>query len=165
MATEESVTVHPGDIVQDTSGQFYLVASTHKWGVGAVQRWTDGGETRETYHRLKPGQFVPVGVAHMLPEEVSQARRDSLALERAMEAERLSDPDNLTPQWDVEVRFNGRTTGAGQKHTQRVRADCVEEALDQVKHPVGAHGGAICIVGVTVDEVRPHPALAGEPGK
>lgn len=58
-------------------------------------------------------------------------------------------------EWDVEIRFNGRSTGAGQKHRERVRADCVEEALDRVRHPVMEHGGAICIVGVTVDMVKP----------
>jgi hypothetical protein len=154
MATDDTVIVHPGDIVQDSEGQFYLVASTHKWGVGAVQRWTDAGQVRETYSRLRPGQFVVVGTGHLLPEEVAQARRDSLRLAADLARDALADPDDLTPQWDVEVRFNGRTTGAGQKHNQRVKADCVEEALDKVKHPVGQHGGAICIVGVTVDEVR-----------
>lgn len=87
MATEDTPPVHPGDIVQDTSGQFYLVTETHKWGVGAVQRWTDGGEVRETYSRLRPGQFVVVGVGHLLPEDVSQARRDSLTTARALAKE------------------------------------------------------------------------------
>ena len=165
MATEETVRVHPGDIVQDSDGLFLLVASTHQWGVGAVMRWRQDDEVREHAYRLKPGQFRVVGVAPVLPEEVAQARRDSLATERALAAEALADPENLTPQWDVETRFNGRTTGSGQAHRQRVRADCVEEALDKVRHPVMEHGGSICITGVTVDEVRPHPALAGESGR
>jgi hypothetical protein len=120
MATDETLIVHPGDILQDTSGQFFLAASTHSWGVGAVQRWTDGGEVRETYHRLKPGQFVVVGSAHTLPEEVAQARRDSIATARALARE----------------------------------GDGVEQALEKVRHPVMEHGGSICVVGVTVDEVK-----------
>jgi hypothetical protein len=154
MATDEILIVHPGDILQDTSGQFFLAASTHSWGVGAVQRWTDGGEVRETYHRLKPGQFVVVGSAHTLPEEVAQARRDSIATARALAREGDGNADDLTMEWDVEVRFNGRTTGTGQKHVERVRADCVEQALEKVRHPVMEHGGSICVVGVTVDEVK-----------
>jgi hypothetical protein len=78
MATEETVIVHPGDIIQDSAGQLMLVTQTKKWGVGAVQRWHDGVEMQERYHRLKPGQFVVCGAAHLLPEEISQARRDSL---------------------------------------------------------------------------------------
>lgn len=81
MATEpETVTVHPGDIIQDSSGQIMLVTQTKRWGVGAVQRWHDGIEMQERYHRLKPGQFVVCGAAHLMPEEVAQARRDSLKL-------------------------------------------------------------------------------------
>lgn len=154
MATDETVTVHPGDILQDSDGLFYLAAETHSWGIGAVLRWRQDDQVRETYHRMKPGQFVVVGVAHTLPEEVRAARRDSIATARALARDALADPDNLTPQWDVEVRFNGRTTGAGQKHAERVRADCVEQALEVVRHPVMEHGGSICIVGVTVDEVK-----------
>lgn len=81
MATEpDSIVVHPGDIIQDSTGQIMLVTQTKKWGVGAVQRWHDGIEMQERYHRLKPGQFVVCGHAHLLPEEISQARRDSLKL-------------------------------------------------------------------------------------
>lgn len=166
MATDESIRVHPGDIVQDSDGLFFLVTETHSWGVGAVQRdRVPGGLIREAYFRLKPGQFVPVGVAHTLPEEVAQARRDSLALERQLAADALADPDDLTPQWDVEVRFNGRTSGSGQRHSERVRAESVEDALRAARLPLTQHGGAAFIVGATVDEVRPHPALAREPGK
>lgn len=78
MATEETIIVHPGDIIQDSTGQLMLVTQTKPWGVGAVQRWHDGIEMQERYHRLKPGQFVVCGAAHLLPEEIAQARRDSL---------------------------------------------------------------------------------------
>lgn len=89
MATEpESIVVHPGDIVQDNTGQIMLVTQTKKWGVGAVQRWHDGIEMQERYHRLKPGQFVVCGAAHLLPEEISQARRDSLKLAAEIAKER-----------------------------------------------------------------------------
>lgn len=81
MATEpETIVVHPGDIIQDSTGQIMLITQTKKWGVGAVQRWHDGIEMQERYHRLKPGSFVVCGAAHLLPEEISQARRDSLKL-------------------------------------------------------------------------------------
>lgn len=156
MATEETVTVHPGDVVQDHEGLLYLTTGVHSWGIGAVMRWQGHAPEmpNEVYHRLMVGSFRVVGVAPLMPEAVAQSRRDSLTTEKARKAEGLVDPDDLTPMWDVEVRFNGRTTGAGQKHTERVRADCVEQALEAVRHPVGNHGGAICIVGVTVDEVR-----------
>lgn len=89
MATEEKkIIVHPGDIIQDSTGQLMLVTQTKRWGVGAVQRWHDGIEMQERYHRLKPGQFVVCGAAHLLPEEVSQARRDSLATQQVVEKER-----------------------------------------------------------------------------
>lgn len=80
MATEpETVTVHPGDIIQDSAGQLMIVTQTKPRFIGAVQRWHDGIEMQERYHRLQPGQFVVCGAAHLLPEEISQARRDSLA--------------------------------------------------------------------------------------
>lgn len=78
--TPEKPPVHPGDIIQDSNGQIMLVTQTRAWGVGAVQRWHDGIEMREVYHRLHHGQFVVCGAAHLLPEEVSKARRDSLKL-------------------------------------------------------------------------------------
>lgn len=87
MATDETVIVHPGDIIQDADGMLLLVASTHRWGVGAVLRCRHDGEDREHYYRMKPGQFVVVGAAHMLPEEVAQARRDSLATARTVAKE------------------------------------------------------------------------------
>lgn len=78
MATEQTTTVHPGDIIQDSNGQLMLVTQTKPRFIGAVQRWHDGIEMQERYHRLQPGQFVVCGAAHLMPEEVAQARRDSL---------------------------------------------------------------------------------------
>ncbi len=81
MATDQTpAAVHPGDIIQDNLGQIMLVTQTRSWGIGCVQRWHDGIEMQERYHRLKPGQFVVCGAAHLLPEEIAQARRDSLKL-------------------------------------------------------------------------------------
>lgn len=88
MATEETITVHPGDIVQDTDGYLHLVSETHGWGVGAIQRLRDGVVEREFYTRLKPGQFVVVGTAHILPTTVAQRRKDSLATQQEVERER-----------------------------------------------------------------------------
>jgi hypothetical protein len=159
MATTEALTVHPGDIVQGTQqgpthGHLFLVTETHRWGVGAVARWHENDVDRETYNRLKPGTFAVCGAAAVLPPEVAAARRDSIATARQIAREGDGNADDMTPEWDVEVRFNGRTTGTGQKHSERVRADSVEDALDRVRHPVMEHGGSICIVGVTVDEVK-----------
>ena len=74
MATE-TTTVHPGDIVQDARGLIFLVSETHRWGVGALLKT----ETGDSYHRLKPGQFVVVGQAHTMNPDIAGRRRDSLA--------------------------------------------------------------------------------------
>lgn len=79
MATEsKTLIVHPGDIIQDSAGQLMLVTQTKPRFIGAVQRWHDGIEMQERYHRLRPGQFNVCGTAVIMPEEVAQARRDSL---------------------------------------------------------------------------------------
>lgn len=85
MATEEqTLVVHPGDIIQGTSqdargGHFFLVTQCKAWGVGAVHRWHNQGSDFEDYYRFRPTEFVVVGAAHLLPPEIAQARRDSLA--------------------------------------------------------------------------------------
>lgn len=85
MATDETVTVHPGDIIQDSDGLLYLASETQRWGVGAVLRWRlPDGEVRESYHRMKPGQFTVCGEATLMPEEVRAARRDSIATAKAV---------------------------------------------------------------------------------
>jgi len=88
MATEETISVHPGDIIQDSAGQLMLVTQTKPRFIGAVQRWHDGIEMQERYHRLRPGSFVVCGAAHLLPEEIAQARRDSLKLAAEIAKER-----------------------------------------------------------------------------
>lgn len=88
MATEETISVHPGDIIQDSNGQLMLVTQTKPRFIGAVQRWHDGIEMQERYHRLRPGSFVVCGAAHLLPEEIAQARRDSLKLAAEIAKER-----------------------------------------------------------------------------
>lgn len=94
MATEQkTITVHPGDIIQDSSGQLMIVTQTPKWGVGAIQQWHDGFDMQERYHRLKPGQFVVCGVAHLLPEEIASARRDSLKLAAEIAKEQSQSED------------------------------------------------------------------------
>ena len=113
MATDETVTAHPGDILQDQDGLLYLATETHSWGVGAVQRAHYNGEVRETYSRLKPGQFVVVGTAHMLPEEVAQARRDSLATERALAREAGVPPVTRCPRCGITVFQSSDSTGPG----------------------------------------------------
>jgi hypothetical protein len=159
MATDDTLIVHPGDIIQGTAqgpthGHLFLITETHSWGVGAVARWHERGTDRETYNRFKPGTFAVCGAAAILPPDVVAARRDSVAAAREAALAGDGNTDDLTMEWDVEVRFNGRTTGSGQKHNERVRADCVEQALEVARVPVMEHGGSVCIVGVTVDEVK-----------
>lgn len=97
MATAETQTVHPGDIIQDSEGLLYLVAETHRWGVGAVQRWRQDGDVVEHYYRLRASQhpFVVVGAAARLPEEVAQRRRDSIATSRALAKEQAREADEV----------------------------------------------------------------------
>lgn len=78
MATESTLVVHPGDIIQDQHGQLMIVTQTRPRFIGAIQRWHDGIEDRERYHRLRPGEFHVCGAAALLPEAIAQARRDSL---------------------------------------------------------------------------------------
>lgn len=92
MATDETIIVHPGDILQGTEqgpqhGHLFLVTETHRWGAGAVARWHHDGDDHEVYHRFKPGTFAVVGAAHILPPEVAAARRDSLATQRQLAKE------------------------------------------------------------------------------
>src|SRR3546814_10586258 len=93
MATDQkTLVVHPGDIIQGTTkdsrgGHFFMVSQCKAWGVGAIQRWIDGTEDREAYYRFKirpEPEFVVVGAAHLLPVEIAQARRDSIATTAAV---------------------------------------------------------------------------------
>lgn len=93
MEAEQTLVVHPGDIIQGTTpdsrnGHFFLVTQCKAWGVGAIQRWHQDGDDKEAYHRFRPAEFVVVGAAHLLPPELAQARRDSIATARTVERER-----------------------------------------------------------------------------
>lgn len=77
-AEQTTIVVHPGDVIQDSHGQLMIVTQTRPRFVGAIQRWHDGIADQERYHRLKPGEFHPCGVAAILPKEIAQARRDSI---------------------------------------------------------------------------------------
>lgn len=92
MATEETLIVHPGDIIQSTrddwsKGRLFLVEETHRWGVGAVHCYSHAGEEFSVYVRYKPSDFAVVGAAVLLPPEVAQRRRDSLATQRIIAKE------------------------------------------------------------------------------
>lgn len=159
----------PGDIVQISGPQYQgalvIVEEVRHWGVtGYAPHLADRGPTKDIPLRLRHDEFVPAGVAAVMSPGLASARQAAIetartlareaAERRAAEPPAEDDPDDMTMKWDVEVRFNGRTTGQGQVHRERVRADCVEQALDVVRPPVMEHGGSICIVGVTVDEVK-----------
>ncbi len=93
MATEETVIVHPGDIIQGTiqgpqHGHLFLVTECQRWGVGGVARWHQDGDDHEHYHRFKPGTFAVVGAAAILPPELAGARRDSIKTQQLVERER-----------------------------------------------------------------------------
>jgi len=90
---EETLTVHPGDVVQITDqknkafGCLLIVEACHGWGVGATMHWTDGTRLWESYHRLKPDQFAVVGAAAVVKPDVLAARRDSLGMQELVRQE------------------------------------------------------------------------------
>lgn len=96
MATDETQTVHPGDVIQSikndwSRGHFFLVEQTRSWGVEAVMNlppregFTEG---TAVYNRFKPGDFAVIGGAHLISVEVLQARKDSLRTAAEVERER-----------------------------------------------------------------------------
>ena len=87
MATEQAPPIMPGEVIQDANGHLYLASEIHRWGVGALMRWTEGGQERESYHRLKAGQFVRLGPAHTVPKEIAQRRADAIAHQAELDAE------------------------------------------------------------------------------
>jgi hypothetical protein len=100
MATDDTLIVHPGDIIQGTQqgpshGHLFLVTETHRWGVGAVHRWSEHGADKETYWRFKAGQFAVVGVAPLMPPEVAAARRDSVEGALAVAREKAEGGDKV----------------------------------------------------------------------
>jgi hypothetical protein len=106
MATDQAPPALPGDVIQDSDGHLYLATETHRWGVGAVQRWRDRDGEQETYHRLdQRGSYAIVGAAPLLPPEVQQARADAIRTAREVARERndgapLSDTSDPF-QWAV----------------------------------------------------------------
>lgn len=154
----------PGDIIQVTTigrrGALAIVEEVRASGVTGYMPLasTMGGPATPVPIRLRYGEFQRVGTAAVLGAELSKARVAAIETAQQVAAERAAtapppDPDDLTPEWDVEVRFNGRENGKG-VHRERVRADCPEEAYDRVTLPVMAHGGALCVTGLTIDEVK-----------
>lgn len=148
----------PGDIVQVTSierrGALAVVEEVRASGVSGYMPLATvrSGSTSPIPIRLRYHEFVRVGTAAVLSGELAKARAAAIETAQlvAEEAARAAPPievDDLTPQWDVEVRVLERATETIQKHRERVRADCVEEALDRIT----VEGGSL--VGVTIDEV------------
>lgn len=92
-AEEETVTVHPGDIVQITDGKhagvgcLLIVEGCYGWGIGCTMRWSDKDRVWESYHRLKPSQFAVCGAASVVKPDVLAARRDSIGTERLVRSE------------------------------------------------------------------------------
>lgn len=90
---EETLTVHPGDVVQITDqkhaafGCLLIVEQCHSWGLGATMHWADKTRLWESYHRLKPGQFALVGAAAIVKPDVLAARRDSLGTQELVRSE------------------------------------------------------------------------------
>lgn len=155
----------PGDIVEVTThgrrGALVVVEDVYAGRIAGYMPFarTISDPTEQVPVRLRLGEFARVGTAALVSPGLAKAREAAIATLAEPAApspvkDPPGDPDDLTPIWEVEVRFNGRTTGAGQSHRERVRADCVEEAYDRVSLPVMAHGGSVCVTGVTIDEVR-----------
>lgn len=166
--------VFPGDLVQITTPQRQgAIVVVEDVRAGRIAGYMPTATTKnepaiDVPARLRDGEFVVVGVAAVMTPTLQKARAAAIetakivAAEAAakapplVEAEAEDDPDDLTPRFDVEFRFNGRTTGSGQKFARRVRSDSPYEAVDKVSAalPIMDHGGAICVLGFTVDEVR-----------
>ena len=84
----------PGDLVQITAPghQFHaaiaMVREVHKWGIGVAIPAVVDGKTAEAYERLKaprgskPGEFVIVGAAQLMPPEVYKARAEAIETAR-----------------------------------------------------------------------------------
>lgn len=95
MAQPAPQPTHPGDIIQAViqgpmQGHLLLVQQVKRWGVGALLRWVDSTGERETYFRLKPDEYVVIGGAHILPSDIAEARRDSIATAQSVENDRMN---------------------------------------------------------------------------
>lgn len=159
----------PGDIVQVTisarQGALVVVEQVRPWGISGSAPFieTMANPTKPTPIRLKRGEFAIVGVAAIMRRDILADRNRAIETYRLVEAERLAaaappvDPNALATEFDVELRFNSRLGGAAQKWAGRVKADCVEEAIDQAVTVVVRlpdHGQSIFVTGFTADEVK-----------
>lgn len=88
-----TIVVYPGDVIQITKvdhrlcRSFGYVEATYGWGIGVNIIAVVDGEPRETYERLKPGQFHVCGAAALIPGEVYKARVAALETSRVVAKE------------------------------------------------------------------------------
>ena len=95
MATEQQQQApHPGDLIQITDAaspahsHIALVQEVRRWGVGAVIRYpVAGDQVAEIYYRLAREQFIIIGAAPLLPPDLIEARKQSLASAAALAGE------------------------------------------------------------------------------
>jgi hypothetical protein len=65
-----------------------MVREVHNWGIGVAIPAIIDGRSAEAYERLKaprgkkPGEFVQVGTAYLMPPEVLRARTDAIETAR-----------------------------------------------------------------------------------
>lgn len=88
----EPVQPHPGDIVQVTDQgheSFPAILLVHEVRAAHVEGRIQGARTDETPPvRMKPGQFVIVGAAYLLPPDLLKARQASVATAELVASER-----------------------------------------------------------------------------
>lgn len=159
----------PGDIVQVTTpsrrGALVVVDIVRPWGIVGSAPFieTMAGPTKPTFVRLKRGEFALVGTAAIMERGVLADRKLAIETARIVAAERAAaapptqEPDDRAPRFKVELRFNSRLAGDGQKWSGVVSADCVEEAIEQATTAVvrlPEHGSSIFVTGFTADKVR-----------
>lgn len=102
-----TIIVHPGDVVQITDNRHQLLGcvaicyQVYSWGIhanlripgrmgdtpGTVIVMPGRDSTVDITERLKPGQFMVVGTAVLLPPDVIAARRDSIETARLVAEE------------------------------------------------------------------------------
>lgn len=149
----------PADIVQVVNGPyrgaFVVVEEVRSWGVtGYAPSPADDGTIPL---RLRHGEYAPTGgIAVVGSGELAKARETAIATAREAAASAPPVFEDFEPLWDVTVRFNGRTTGAGQSHSSRVEAETCGDALERAIEtlPVVKHGGSVYVSGVSAEAVR-----------
>ena len=156
----------PGDIVEVTTlgrrGALVVVEQAHAGRITGYMPCarTKDHPTEKVPVRLRVGEFARVGTVATATRELAKARAAAIEAISPPPPAKPAAPegDTIVDEFDVEFRFNGRTTGAGQTHRVRVPTDngTVEEAIAAAYPtlPVRDHGGSIFVTGVTVDEVR-----------